>query len=170
VSRKGKKRDERQKATSTPPSPKVRRCDDELTTLAEQLRPAHRRFADGYLAGQPGARAAADAGFSEASARSIAYRLLRRPDVRRYIHLAQREHAVASRVTIDAIVDRLWRTVTDEAATAKSKDLAMRHLVRIMVARGRGAGGEDDVDPSDGRGLTDEKAAKIESMILGVKR
>lgn len=141
-----------------------------MTLLAEKMRPAHRRFAEAVLAGHPGARAAIEAGFAATSARSLAYRLLRREDVRRYIHLAQREQAIAARVTIQALVDRLWRTVTDESSGAKARELAMRHLVRIMVARGRGTGQAEAVGEDDGLGLTDEKAARIEAEILGVRR
>jgi hypothetical protein len=184
MSRRGK----RQKATKPPiapvvatPASKVRRCDDELTKLAEAMRPAHRRFAEGILGGKLGARAAIDAGFSATSARGIAYRLLKREDVRRYIRLAQREQAVDARVTLAAIVDRLWATVTDEITTAKAKAAAMRLLVRLTVARLRGAEDQDS-DPGaaptpslvaaadDGLGLTDEKAILIEARILGVRR
>ncbi|MBL9102152.1 MAG: terminase small subunit [Myxococcales bacterium] len=173
MSRKGKR--ERQKATKAPATPesqqaasKDRRCDDELTKIAETMQPRHRRFADGILEGKLGAKAAAAAGFSPASARSIAYRLLRREDVRRYIRLAQREQSVAARVTLAAVVDRLWRTVTDANATVRAKEAAMKHLVRIMVSRREpdnaaapaGAGGE----------LTADRIALIEAKILGVRQ
>ena len=171
MSRRTKKRDERQKQTSAPPvgpkPPKARKCDDELTTIAEAMRPAHRRFADAVLAGRTAAAAAVAAGFSQASARSIAWRLLRRDDVRRYIRLVQREEAVASRVSIDALVERLWRTVTDENATARLKEQALKHLVRIFVARSRGP---EDEGATDGGELTDARLAELEAGILGVRR
>lgn len=169
MSRASKKRDGRQKPTSAPATPKpakVRKCDDELTTLAEAMRPAHRRFVDAVLAGRTAAAAAVAAGFSPPSARSIAWRLLRREDVRRYIRLAQREQAVAARVSIDALVERLWRTVTDENATARSKEQALKHLVRIFVARSRGD--EDERGEDDGE-LTDARLVELEAAVLGVR-
>jgi len=175
MSRTSKKRDERQKATNAPrdrPEPKKKpvKCDDPLTLLAEAMRPAHRRFAEGILAGQLGAKAALAAGFSETSARSAAYKLLRREDIRRYIRLAQREQAIAARVNLPAIVDRLWRTVTDENATVRAKEAAMKQLVRIVLA-GQGRGGVlDDDDDDDGAGLTDAKGRRIEADIMGVRQ
>lgn len=173
MSRKSK-RDGRQKATTAPsvkPKPAVRVCDDELTTLAETMLPRTRAFCVGVLAGQTGAKAAAGAGYSESSARSIAWRLLRREDVRRYLRLAQREAAVSSRVTIAAVVERLWRTVTDTNASTRARDMAMNHLVRIVVAgqRAQPKTGEGD-DADDGLGLTNEKVAIIEARLLGVRR
>jgi hypothetical protein len=87
--------------------------------------------------------------------------------VRRYIHQAQREEAVAARVTAAALIDRLWRTVTDANASKKEREAATAHLVRMFMARrtASGPGVEDD-----GRGLTDQKAAEIEAGILGVRR
>lgn len=161
--------DGRQKATNAHKEPKPRKCDDELTTLAETMRPAHRRFAEGIIAGQTGARAAAAAGFSSTSARSIAHRLLRREDVRRYIRLAQRELAVAARVNLPALIDRLWRTVTDENAQVRAKEQALRHLVRILTHRG-GIGDAGDDEDDDDMGLTAGKVAIIEAEILGVRR
>lgn len=171
MSRRSKK-EGRQKATNAPATvPKGRACDDRLTLLTESMRPRVRAFCANMLAGQTGARAAAAAGYSETSARSIAYRLLRREDVREYLRLAQREAAVAARVTISAVVERLWRTVTDENATVRAREAAMKHLVRIVIAGQRGgAGGSEDDEDDDGRGLTDDKVALIEARILGVRR
>ena len=171
MSRRGKKKptsDGQQKTTNAPVKARTRKCDDELTTLTEEMRPAHRRFAELVLAGQLGAKAAVGAGFSAASARSIAYRLLRREDVRRLIRLSQRELAVAARVTMPALVDRLWRTVTDESATARAKEAAMKHLVRILIAGPRGLG--EDAAQGDELGLTDEKALTIEARIITGRR
>lgn len=168
------RRDERQKATNAQAAPaepkgKPRKCDDELTLLVESMKPRHRRFADGVLGGQLGSKAAVAAGFSETSARSIAYRLLRREDVRRYLHLARREMAVAARANLAAIVHRLWSTVTDANATARAKESAMKHLVRIVLADRRGGADPGDDGEDDGLGLTDEKARTIEARILGVR-
>jgi len=170
MSRKGKKRNERQKPTSAPPPAKPakpRKCDDELTLLAEAMRPAHRRFVDAVLEGRTAAAAAVAAGFSRNSARSIAWRLLRREDVRRYIRLVQREQAVAGRVSLDALIERLWRTVTDENATARLKEQALKHLVRIFVARSRGDADEGSAEDGD---LTDAKLEALEAGVLGVRR
>lgn len=173
MSRKSKLRDERQKATSAPKEPrqaKPRVCDDPLTTLAETMRPAHRKFAEGVLAGRGGAKAAIDAGFAATSAKSIAHRLLRREDVRQYIHLAQREQAVASRASLAALVDRLWRTVTDANASVRAQEQALRHLVRIKTAGGAVSEGPAGRVDDDGLGLTDAKARQIEAQLLGVRR
>ncbi len=134
--------------------------------------PRHRRFVQAIAAGRTGAAAAIDAGFSSTSARSIAYRLMRREDIRRYIRLVQHEQAVAGRVSLEALIDRLWRTVTDENASAHAKSDAMRHLVRIFVVARAVAGGDPEGrgEGDDGLGLTDEKARLVEDRILGVKR
>lgn len=170
AAKKQPQKDGRQKTTTAQSPPKERKCDDELTTLAETMRPAHRLFAEGVLEGKGGAKAATAAGFSQASARGIAYKLMRRDDVRRYIRLSQRELAVAARVTLPALVERLWRTVTDANASARLKEQALKHLVRILVARPGRGGAELDDDGDDGQGLTDGKVALIEARLLGVRR
>lgn len=172
VSRKSKRDRERQKATNgapaAPRAPKQRKCDDELTLLAETMRPAHRRFAEGILAGQLGAKAAVAAGFAETSARGRAYHLLRREDVRRYIRLSQREEAVYARVTLAALTDRLWQTITDSNETQRAREAALKLLTRLLIARGKGGESVDESVRTTGRGITDQVRSELEIEVLGV--
>ena len=127
-------------------------------------------FAENILAGQLGAKAAAAAGFSATSANDRAWRLLRREDVRKYIRLSQRENAVAARVTLDALTDRLWRTVTDDNATQRSREVALKLLTRLLIARSKG-GEVADAERSamaTGRGITDQVRSELEIEVLGV--
>lgn len=149
------------------PPPK-RQCDDELTVIASKLRPKHRKFADLILEGKTGSEAVEAAGFRAADLRSAATRILRREDVRRYIHLTQKEVAVAHRVTLDALVTHLWTTARDPAAAPKVKAAALAHLVRIFTA-----GHQPAVDKPamvNNPGLSGDLIHSIEVQLLGVRQ
>lgn len=145
-----------------------RPCEDELTLICERLKPAHRQFADAYLRGVMGTKAADLAGYKD---RGTGFRLLRNPDVRRYIVLMQREMAVASRVSLNTLVDHLWRIVADPTATQKRRDQAVLQLTRIFTATGNIRSSlEAGPAPATTDGLSDPLIGSIEERILGVRR
>lgn len=143
-----------------------RPCDDELTLLAEQMKPAHLKFCELYVSGVMGTQATLGAGFKD---RKTGWALLRRPDVRRYIELMQREISVASRVSLNTLVDRLWRMATDPTIAQKRQDSAMLQLVRIFTA-GNLISKPPGEAPKDGAGLTDDLITKLEAQLLGIRQ
>lgn len=153
--------------TPAPNPPKLsasgRPCDDELTLLAEGMRPSHLKFAQLYLEGKMGTKATLGAGFKD---RKTGWALLRRDDVRRYIQLMQREAAVASRVSLSTLIDHLWRIVADPTIQQRRRDSAILQLSRILTA--------GTVRPSpesasqDPTGLDVSSVASIEARILGL--
>lgn len=159
-------------APAKPPAPtglSGRPCDDPLTLVVERMRPSHRIFADAILRGERGTAAAELAGFSPAFSKSQAVRLLRRPDVRRYIHLHQEEAGRASRVSLATLVDRLFSLTCDPTVNPKRQDLAMAQLVRIFTAAAGPPGPHRPGTPTaTAAGLTEEVVGTIEAQILGV--
>lgn len=156
-------------------APAARSCDDELTVIAHKMKPLHRRFADALLRGESGAAAAKSAGCPGTALRQAASRLLRREDVLRYIRLSQQRAATASQGTLEAIMERLWLTVTDPAAAEEARERAMAHLVKLhSVGRGIVAtSGLTKTEPAAeldaDAGLSEDLAAKFERA-LGVTR
>lgn len=156
-------------------APAARSCDDELTVIAHKIKPLHRRFADAILQGESGAAAAKSAGCPGTALRQAASRLLRREDVLRYIRLSQQRAATASQVTLEALMERLWLTVTDPTATEEAQERAMAHLVKLhSVGRGIVAtSGLTKTEPATeldaDAGLPEDLAAKFERT-LGVRR
>jgi hypothetical protein len=137
--------------------------------VVERMRPSHRIFADAILRGERGTAAAELAGFSPAFSKSQAVRLLRREDVRRYIHLHQEEAGRASRVSLATLIDRLFRLTCDPTVAPKRQDLAMAQLVRIFtVAAGSPGPHRHEPTGAQSGGLTEEVVGTIEAQILGV--
>ena len=154
---------------SAPPvgtSASGRPCDDELTLLAEKMKPAHLKFCELYVSGVMGTQATLGAGFKD---RKTGWALLRRADVRRYIELMQREVSVASRVSLNTLVDRLWRMATDPTIAQKRQDAAMLQLVRIFTAGNLSSKPTVDA-PKDGAGLSDDLVSKLEAQLLGIRQ
>lgn len=147
--------------------PPVRQCDDELTVLASKLRPKHRMFADLILQGRTGCEAVQAAGFRASDVRSAATRILRREDVRRYIRLSQKEVAIATRVTRDALVTHLWEISRDPKTNQKVKGAALTHLVRIFTATGNHT---EKPAPGAQAGLTPDLINTLESQFLGIRQ
>ncbi len=150
-------------------------CDDELRVLASKMKPLHLKFAQAFLQGETGAAAAKSAGCPGANLRHAASRLLRREDVLRYTRLSQQRAATASLVTLDALKDRLWLTITTTTSD-KERDKATGHLVKILTA-GQGITAtatlttktEPVAELDADAGLSEDLAAKFERA-LGVTR
>lgn len=149
----------------TPPPP--RSCDDELTVLVTNMRPRHRMFADQILKGCSGTEAIRAIGYMGEAPQQSASALVRRPDVRRYLALMQRQAALAARISLTAIVERLWATVTDIQESPTARDRAMTHLVKIHTM---GQASPPPAQPTgQGQGLTDDVVASIETQLLGIR-
>lgn len=158
-------------APSAPaPAPKVslsgRPCDDELTLIAERLNPRQRKFCDAYLSGMMGSHSAEAAGYRD---RGTAVKLLRNSDVRAYIRLMQREMAVASRVSLNTLIDRLWLQSCDPTVTQKRQDQAIAALVRIFTAAKQVPQVAVEARGNE-TGLDGSTVESIEEKILGVRK
>ena len=152
-----------------PVSASGRPSDDELTLLAEKMQPKHLRFARLYAQGMPGTQATLEAGFKD---RKSGWSLLRRPDVRRYIELMTREASVAARVSLETLIEYLWRQVADPTVTQRQKDQAILQISRILTCGGTTAKPPPAIATRgrDSAGLDDSLVGSIESKILGVSR
>lgn len=144
-------------------------CDDELTVLARTMKPRHKLFADHVLRGLNGADAVRAAGFDGLAAAQAAAAMIRREDVRRYIALAKREAATSSRVTLSAILERLWLTVCDIQESPIARERAMAHLVKLHTAAGIPQASTSQPSGDAQGGLTDDVVASIETQLLGLR-
>lgn len=134
------------------------------------MQPKHLRFARLYAQGMPGTQATLEAGFKD---RKSGWSLLRRPDVRRYIELMTREASVAARVSLETLIEYLWRQVADPTVTQRQKDSAVLQLSRILTCGGTATKPPPAIagrGKASQEGLDDPLIDSIESKILGVRK
>lgn len=148
-------------------------CEDELFALKESMFAAHIRFSDLYLQGYKGSEAALKSGAPEASAKNWAYRVLRREDVRKYIHLQRQLANRTSHVTLATIREKLFRQWCDPSQSATQRNSARDQLIRVMLAGTQetpeflGDRQPGHYAPSQ-KGLTQNIVDQIKVQLLGI--
>ena len=77
------------------------------------LTPRRKRFCEFYVASLNAKQAAIEAGYSKTSARVTGVRILKDPEVQKYIVEQQAEAAERNNVTVDEVIEKLRETYVD---------------------------------------------------------